>query len=110
MTQGVKGSSYESTGKRRKGRPAGTKKMPSSGYSPTAKRTLAQAQAQSRERSAESKKNISKHVTLRREMKPGPTQEVSLKKPASKGGAVTRANATKESRTANRKRGAKTRQ
>lgn len=107
MTQGVKGSSYQPTGKRRKGRPAGTKKMPSSGYSPTAKRTLAQAQEQSRKRSAESKKNISKHVTLRREMKPGATQEVSLKKPASKGGSVTRKNATVESRTANRKRGAK---
>lgn len=109
MTQGVKGSGYKSTGKRRTGRPAGTKKMPASGTSPTAHRTLAQAQKQSRQRSAESKSNISKHVTLRRKMGATGEQEVSLKKPASKGGSVTRGNATLENRTANRRRGAKTR-
>jgi hypothetical protein len=107
MSQGKKGSSYKARGTRPTGRPAGTKKMPAdpNEYSPTAKRTRAQAQAQSKKRTVKQKGDIAKHQKLKKLMGAKPGQEVAMKKAIAKGGKVTRANATLKSRRANRTQG-----
>lgn len=94
-----------------KGTRPNTTRMEKGKRSPTAHRTLEQAQKQSA--GYEAQPHRRKYRTalgkLREEygLKKGDGKEVSHKKAASKGGAHTKANTTVTSRTTNRKRGAK---
>jgi hypothetical protein len=91
------------------GRVKGTKKMQSGKRSPTAHRTLEQAQAQSSgyEAQPKRKKYRAELGKLRRQkgLKVGDGKEVSHKTAGSKGGAHSMDNTTVKSRKANREEG-----